>query len=146
MNLPPIYLDECIDYRLATALRTAEIDVLTVSEAGAASHDDEAQLSFATSQGRMLLSQNQIDFRRLHATFMRTGRPHGGIVLVPQTVPYQRLERRVRLLLDWVARFSEHQSRLFTWTALQQEIIHGFRLPEWDETIVRDTVGWRAQE
>ena len=79
MDLPPIYLDECIDHRLATALRAAEINVLTVSEAGSVSHDDEAQLSFATSQGRMLLSQNQIDFRRLHAAFARAGRQHSGI-------------------------------------------------------------------
>jgi hypothetical protein len=92
----------------------------------------------------MLLSQNQIDFRRLHAVFLQAPRPHGGIILVPQTVPYQRKECRVRLLLDWVGMFSEHRSQLFAWTDLQQQIIHGFRLPGWDEEIVRDAIGWRT--
>jgi predicted nuclease of predicted toxin-antitoxin system len=144
MDWPPIHLDECIDHRIAAFLRAIGVDVVTVSEAATSSNDDEAQLMFATEQGRMLVSQNQIDFRRLHAAFVRGGRPHGGIILVPQTTPYSRLEYRVRLLMEWVATFGERQSQLFSWTDLQQQIIHGFRLPQWDEAAVRDAVGWRA--
>ena len=144
MTLPPTFLDECIDHRLVAFLRAMDVDVMTVAEAATVSNDDEDQLIFATEQGRVLLTQNQIDFRRLHASFSRAGRPHGGIVVIPQTTPYQRMEHRVRLLLDWVATFPEHQSRLFAWTDLQQQIIHGFRLPHWDESAVRDAVGWRA--
>ena len=93
---------------------------------------------------RLLVSQNQVDFRRIHARFRAAGRSHGGIILVPQTVPFQRLEHRLWLLLDWVETFPEHRSRLFTWADLQQQIIHGFRLPGWDEGVVRDAVGWRT--
>jgi hypothetical protein len=144
MDWPPIHLDECIDHRIAAFLRTIGVDVMTVIEAATSSNDDEAQLIFATEQGRMLLSQNQIDFRRLHAVFLRAGRSHAGIILVPQTTPYARLENRVRLLVEWVTTLEERQSHLFTWTDLQQQIIRGFRLPEWDEAAVRDAVGWRG--
>ena len=130
--------------RLAAYLRSVGVDVLTAVEARTISDDDEVQLMYASSQGRVLVTQNQIDFRRLHAVFRRERRQHSGIILVPQTVPYQRKERRVRLLVDWVGTFSEHQSRLFAWTDLQQQIIHGFRLPGWDEEVVRDAIGWRT--
>ena len=142
MVVPAIYLDECIDLRLVADLRADGIDVETVEAAATAGLDDEAQLNYASRQGRLLVSQNQLDFRRLHSRFRRAGRSHGGIILVPQTVPFQRLECRLRLLLDWVGTFSEHQSRLFAWTDLQQQIIHGFRLPGWDEAVVRDAIGW----
>ena len=143
MPVPPVYLDECIDRRLALALRARGLDVLTVAEADTVSLDDEAQLVYATSQGRVLVSQNQIDFRRLHAQFRRDGRPHGGIMLVPQTVPFRRLEGRVGLMLDWIATFPEVGSQLFTRSDLQQRIIHGYRLPDWDDDMVREAVGWR---
>ncbi len=142
MAIPAIYLDECIDRRLAVRLRAVGMDVETMAEATATGNSDEAQLVYATGRGRVLLSQNQIDFRRLHAAFARAGRPHGGIAIIPQTVPLERLERRVRLLLDWVGTFPEHGSRLFAWTELQQRVIHGFRLPGWDEHVVRDAIGW----
>lgn len=143
MVSPAIYLDECMGRRLAAYLRSTGVDVVTAAEAQTTSDDDEAQLIYASSQGRILISQNQIDFRRLHAIFRRARRPHAGIILVPQTVPYRRKEHRVRLLVDWVSTFSEHRSQLFTWTDLQQQIIHGFRLPGWDEEVVRDAIGWR---
>jgi len=143
MTIPALYLDECIDRRLAVNLRASDLDVMTVGEAGTTSLADEAQLMLATSRGRLLISQNQIDFRRLHATWRREGRSHGGIILLPQTVPFWRLEQRVRLMLDWVSTFSEHSSKLYTWTDLQQQIIHGLRLPGWDEGVVREAIGWR---
>jgi hypothetical protein len=124
-------------------LRADGLDVVSVFEVAATSNDDEAQLLFAASHGRILLTQNQIDFRRLHVTFRQANRTHAGIMLVPQTVPYLRLEQRVRLMIDWVTTFEEHRSQLYTWSTLQQAIIHGLRLPDWDEPIVRDAIGWR---
>lgn len=144
MIFPSIYVDECIDHRLTAGLRVAGLDVMSVTEAAATSNNDESQLLYATSMGRVLLTQNQIDFRRLHAAFQQEGRVHGGIMSLPQTVPYQRLERRVRLMLDWVSTFERHTSQLYTWSTLQQAIIHGFRLPNWDEALVREAVGWQA--
>ena len=83
MPAPALYLDECVDQRLAAALRALGFDVVTVQEAHRESEEDEDQLLYATAQGRMLLSHNQLDFRRWHAAFARAGRPHGGIILIP---------------------------------------------------------------
>jgi predicted nuclease of predicted toxin-antitoxin system len=142
MPAPAIYLDECVDQRLAQFLRAQGFDVITVQEAGTASDEDEDQLLYASDQGRVLLSHNQLDFRRLHAAFERDGRAHQGIMLVPQTVPLSRLEIRVRLLLDWAASFPDCSSKLFTWHELQQQLIHDYRLPGWDEAAVREALGW----
>lgn len=139
-----IYLDECVDHRLAARLRDAGIDVLTVVEASLDSLDDESQLEHATSTGRTLLTQNQIDFRRLHAAYMRAGKRHSGIILIPQTIPFDRFANRALLMVDWVSTFAQHDSRVFAWTELQQLLIHGLRLPTWDEAVVRDALGWRA--
>lgn len=124
MPLPPLCLDECIDRRLAHTLRARGVDVVTVAEVATASHDDEAQLLYETSQSRVLVSQNQIDLRRLHAQFRRGEHPHGGI------------------MLDWLSTFPEHTSQLFSWNDLQQRIIHGYRRPDWNEDVVREAVGW----
>lgn len=109
----PLYLDGCIDHRLASTLRRRGFDVLTVAEAATQGTDNEDQLLFATGAGRLMLSQNQIDFRRLHATCRRQGRRHAGLILIPQALPLRRLERRVLLMLDLVATFPEHASHLF---------------------------------
>ena len=116
---------------------------MTVAEAATPGDDDRSQWQYATREGRVLVSQNQIDFRRLHAAFAREGQRHGGMIIVPQTVPLERLECRVRLLIDWVATFPAHDSTLFAWTDLQQRLIHGFRLPGWSEAAVRDAIGWK---
>lgn len=143
MVAPSIYLDECVDHRLAEALRRRGFDVLTVREARTGGDDDEAQLLFATSQGRVFVAHNQLHFRRLHAAFGRAGRTHGGIMLLPQTVPFSRLELRAALMMGWLATVPDHGSRLFTWSELQQRLIHRYRLPEWGEQDVREALGWR---
>ncbi len=143
MPRPALFLDECVDRRLAATLVALGFDVVTVQQAHRESEDDEDQLLYATREGRMLLSHNQIDFRRWHAAFARQGRPHAGIVLIPQTVPLARLEIRARLMLDWVAEAPGWQSRLFGWSELQQRLIHGYRMPGWNESDVRQALGWR---
>lgn len=137
-----IYLDECIDHRLAEVLRERGYDILTVQEARTRHDDDESQLLYATTHSRILLSHNQIDFGRLHVAFQRDGRSHGGLAVVPQTVPFSRLQIRTLLMLDWIATFPEPDSRLFRWGELQQRLIHGYRLPEWSERDVRRALGW----
>ena len=144
MAVPAVYLDECVDHRLAAILRASGVDVLTVVDAGTLSNDDETQLLYATLESRVLLSQNQIDFRRLHTRFMHEQRDHGGIILIPQTTPFDHFVIRARLMLDWVGSFDEHTGRLFRWSELQQLVIHGYRRPHWDEQAVRTAMGWRT--
>jgi hypothetical protein len=81
-----LYLDE--DFARgdrAGALRAAGFDVLTPREAGLLGATDEAQLTFATAEIRLLGSHNVADFPRIHAEFMAVGRHHRGICLVRQS-------------------------------------------------------------
>ena len=55
---------------------------------------------FAAAAGLVLVTANRGDFLRLHSAWMRQGRNHGGIIILPQ----QRFSpgevvRRLRLLL-----------------------------------------------
>lgn len=99
---PPVYRDECVDRPVAEGLRERGCDVLTALESGRGEDSDEAKLIFATNVGRVLLSYNRTEFRRLRATFRDAGREHAGILLVPQNPPVQRRLVRAAMLLDWL--------------------------------------------
>lgn len=80
-----LYFDEDImEKALVKALRVRDIDVMTVGETGRVGESDEAQLIWATVQGRVLYSSNIGDFCRLHNDFIAEGRAHAGIILVSQ--------------------------------------------------------------
>lgn len=80
-----LYFDEDImEKALVLALRSRDVDVLTVGEAGRVGESDEAQLIWATEQGRVLYSSNIGDFCQLHTDFIAEGRTHAGILLVSQ--------------------------------------------------------------
>jgi len=141
MPAPPAYLDECIDRPVTDALRRRGFDVLTALEAGQGEASDDDQLQYATGLGRVLLTYNRADFRRLHARCVRTGRAHGGILIVPQAPPMYRRAVRVSMLLDWLGTQDQGQTFLFQWNDLQQQLLGGLRLPGYTEHEVRDAVG-----
>lgn len=68
------YLDENIDNDVAKALRGRGIDVLTTAEAGNAGLKDQAQLAFAHSENRVIVTQDE-DFLILDSEQV----PHAGI-------------------------------------------------------------------
>ncbi len=71
------YLDEdAIETALIRALRNADLDVITVADAGRLGLPDEEQLMWATEQRRVIYSFNRGDFCRLHRDFMATGIDH----------------------------------------------------------------------
>lgn len=144
MAQPPVYADECLDHRAVRTFEELGCDTLTVEDAGTRHDGDEEQLLFAAREGRLLVSHNQRDFRRLHERVLHAGRGHGGILLIPQTVPLARLRARVILLIAWITTFPDTRSRLFTWGELQQRLIHGYRPPGsgWTEADVRHALGW----
>jgi uncharacterized protein DUF5615 len=141
MAAPPAYLDECIDRPVAEALRKWGFDVLTALEAGQAEKLDEDQLQFALSRGRVLITYDRFDFRRLHATYMSTGRQHGGIVAIPQVPPVRRRQLRVALMLDWLGTLDRYRARMFQWNDLQHRLLEGLRLPGYSEADIADALG-----
>jgi hypothetical protein len=141
MAAPAAYFDEDVPAPAARALRMRGFTVLTTSEAGALTASDDAQLLRATELGYVVVSHNRWHFRRLHEEFIRTGRAHGGIVLLPQDTNPDRLALRIALMLDWVGTQGAPTSRLWAWNACQQALIHGFRLANYSENDVSLALG-----
>lgn len=73
------HLDENVPTAIAEGLRRRGIDATTTPQAGLLSADDESQLRFAHSQGRVLITSDA-DFLRLHDRDM----PHTGIAYSPK--------------------------------------------------------------
>ena len=80
-----LYLDEdTIKTALIQALRSADLDVVTVADVNRLGYSDEDQLLWAIEQGRIIYSFNIGDFCHLHRDFMVQEISHAGIILVPQ--------------------------------------------------------------
>jgi hypothetical protein len=78
------FTDEDVYGAIAVALRRARIDACTTPEAGRRGQSDESQLEWAAAQGRVLVTFNVAHFAELHATWLRQGRRHAGIVVSSQ--------------------------------------------------------------
>jgi uncharacterized protein with PIN domain len=91
---PPIrfHLDEHLATAVAEGLRRRGIDVTRSPEAGLLGASDETQLSFATSENRVLVTRDP-DFLDLH----RQGVEHAGIAFSSQ--PSRLIGDLVRSLL-----------------------------------------------
>jgi hypothetical protein len=85
LNALSIHLDEDADaYSLLNGLRHRGWDVSSSREQKLLQYSDQAQLNWAFTQGRVLYTYNVSDFCRLHAEFLRQGRPHAGIIIGDQ--------------------------------------------------------------
>jgi len=80
------YLDEdSMNRALLLALRQRNIDVITVNEVQTQGLTDEAQLLWASTDGRAICTYNARDFSQLHQQFLSSGRSHAGIILMRQS-------------------------------------------------------------
>lgn len=79
-----LFTDEDVYGVVAPALRRAEIDALSASEAGRGGESDESQLDWASNESRTLFTFNVGHFASLHAARMSEGRHHAGIVVSSQ--------------------------------------------------------------
>ena len=73
-------LDEDVSVRIAEGLRHRGIDAVSVHELGGTGLTDEEQLSFASAEGRVLVTYNRSDFQALDAEWRLQGRSHAGIL------------------------------------------------------------------
>lgn len=80
-----LYLDEdAIDEDFVQALRSHDIDVLTVAEVDMLHRLDSEQLDWAKQNQRVLFSFNTKDFYQLHTQLIEQDSAHAGILLAPQ--------------------------------------------------------------
>lgn len=97
-----LYTDEMIHPRFVAELRRRGYDVESCPEAGLSNRGvpDPDQLTYATSQGRAILTFNYVDFLELDASWKASGREHAGIIVSPSVSDVGELLRRVVWHLD----------------------------------------------
>lgn len=101
-----LYFDEDADARLAEALRRRDYDVETTVEAGLLEASDEEQLLYAASQQRALVTHNIKHFPGVHATWVKAGQLHWGIIILIGHSAVSAWLRRMENLLN---RFSAEE-------------------------------------
>lgn len=105
-------LDEDVSPAVAVVARGLGLEVLSVHEVARTGLSDEDQLSYAAGQGRVLVTRNRDDFVALTRSFFATMRSHGGILVVPRSLPNHRPEAITQALLAWLDRYGEHDPGL----------------------------------
>ena len=98
-----LYLDEHIWSGLAIELRQRGYDAITVYEAGKLEASDEEQLTYASANGRAILTFNKQDFIPLAAKWFHEGKSHAGIVVSQQIGQGDLLRRTEKLLASLTA-------------------------------------------
>ena len=109
-----LFIDEDVHGALAAALRELGYDAVTAHECGRSNRriEDEDQLAFAVSQGRMLVSHNIGDYHILDAAWRRQDRAHCGILVGPQRLSFTELSGGVR---DAIAKYQEDVGGYVMW-------------------------------
>jgi hypothetical protein len=90
-----IYLDEDVAVLLGRLLVARGFDCVSASSAGHLAWHDERHLSFAASEGRILITHNRLDFENLAKLWWGQSRNHAGIILAVRRASTYDLLRRV---------------------------------------------------
>ena len=81
-----LYLDEDLAPAIAERLRRRGIDAVSAHDVGMTGVSDVAQLDYAASAARALVTRNVRHFRALGDARVRSQMPHAGIVLCPASL------------------------------------------------------------
>lgn len=93
-----LYLDEDVNPLVAGLVRVRGFAVQTTQEAGRRRTGDAAQLAYAVSQQRAVLTHNRDHFAALAQEYFATGRKHYGIIIAVRRPPHQIVERLMTIL------------------------------------------------
>jgi hypothetical protein len=96
-----LYIDEdAMSRALVQGLRARGVDVTTVLDEEMVGKDDEAQLAYATDQGRVIYTFNVGDFCNLHTEYITQGKEHAGIIVVHRL--HYSIGEQIRQLADLI--------------------------------------------
>ena len=102
------FLDEDLPPSVAEIARNQGLDVTTVQEEGRHGLSDPAQLEFAASQSRVMVTRNRNDFLDLTKQSFQTNSPHHGVLIVTRSLPSRRPEWIAAALIRWAEEFEDH--------------------------------------
>jgi uncharacterized protein with PIN domain len=97
----PIFADEDVSVVAAAILHARGFNVVTARDAGRLGHSDRDQITFATREGRVLLTHNRDDFERLHREHLEAGQAHAGIIVARRRHATDLAARVGTLLSRW---------------------------------------------
>jgi predicted nuclease of predicted toxin-antitoxin system len=92
-------VDEDLAIDVAIIGRRFGLDVVAVQEVDRRGWTDEQQLAQAAIDGRCIVTANRDDFANLSTQFMEEGRPHAGVLVVPESLRRQGAARMARALV-----------------------------------------------
>ncbi len=96
-----LYLDEDISPKVSVILRKKGMDAVSAHKTGMLEASDEEQLSFATAEGRAMVTRNRDDFITLTVQFFEALKQHRGLIIVPHTIPGPEFSKLAALLVKF---------------------------------------------
>jgi len=106
------YLDEVISPKVAHILKK-HLDAVSTHDVNMTQASDRAQLEYAASAGRAVVTRNRNDFIRLTVQFFNDLRPHFGVLIVPYSIPGDKFRRMAEALKEYA---SLHPSGMESYT------------------------------
>lgn len=93
-----LYLDEDVDVLVADLIRVRGFVAITAREEGQLQKSDAAQLAYAVSQHKTLLTHNRADFEALAHVYFAVGQTHYGMIFAVRRPPREIVRRLLRIL------------------------------------------------
>jgi predicted nuclease of predicted toxin-antitoxin system len=93
-----LLVDEDVWLGLTSALREAGYDAVAVTELDRKGLSDQAQMAFAVTEGRAIITHNIQDFVPLVEHYFEQGQPHPGVIVARQFDKGTLLRRTLALL------------------------------------------------
>lgn len=101
-------LDEDLPPKIAEVARGLGLKTESVHTLGRTGLSDPEQLRYAAQEGYIFVTRNRDDFIRFTAEFFRKDEPHGGVLIVPRSLPSSRPERIAHALTRWADTKRKH--------------------------------------
>jgi hypothetical protein len=93
-----LYLDEDVDVRIAELMKAYGFSASTARDTGQLGESDMAQLMYAVSFQKTLLTHNRADFEALAKEYAEIGNEHYGIILAVRRPAYEIVRRLLKIV------------------------------------------------
>jgi predicted nuclease of predicted toxin-antitoxin system len=101
------YLDEDLSPKIAVILRKDGVDALSAHEISMLQESDFAQLTYASSHKRCMVTKNRNDFIKLSVLFFNENRPHFGVLIVPASYPGDKFSNIAKALKKYASKHAD---------------------------------------